>query len=232
MDAMNQPRSRSTTKAVLRIGTPVLVLLLACVVLFCRAQLVESSFEEPLSSWEGPDGGGACGGQGGGEIIEAGSNNFVRTGERALRLKVWGPGSADSVAWAGVMKKLACTGGRKVHVGGWLYSSSTVLPWDEKTHAQLKIEYFADADARKLIPTHIYLSPPFDPASFPPDRWHLLEATDRAPQDACSLRFSIVMTAECLDSPGQAVWLDDIFVEVQKMPRDTRPSLLRNTRPM
>ena len=222
------------TKAMRWVGPPLLIFLLASVVIFCRAQLVESSFEEPLTSWEGPDGGGSCGGQGGGKIVDHGSNDFVRTGERALRLMVWGSGSAESVAWAGVMKKMACTGGRKVHVGAWLYSSSSAFPLDEKTSAQLKIEYFADAEAQKLVPTHIYLSPPFDPVSFPPNRWHLLQATDRAPQDAHSLRFSIVMTAECLGSTQQAVWLDDIFVEVQKSSRsrDTRPSLLRSTQPM
>jgi len=231
---MKTARSKSMTTAIRRVGPPVLILLLASVVLFCRAQLVESSFEEPLTSWEGPDGGGSCGGQGGGEIINLGSNDFVRTGEHALRLKVWGSGNENSVTWAGVMKKLPCPGGRKVRIGAWLYSSSYALPLDEKTCAQLKIEYFADQDAQKLIPTHIYLSPPFAPSSYPPDRWHLLEATDRAPQDVCSLRFSIVMTAASLGKSQQAIWLDDISVEVQKSGRGRNglPSLLRGTRPL
>lgn len=196
-----------------------LVILLASIVLFSRAQLVQSSFEEALSStWRGPEGGGWGGGDGAGLIVDLGKEEFVRTGQRAVRLCVWDDGSPEAAAWAGVMQVLPCSPRRKVHVGAWLYFSSKVLPLRGEACAQLKIEYFEDDQARRLIPSHIFLSPPCEPVSYKPDTWHLIQATDRAPQCAKSLKFSVVVTARKLAGRREAVWLDDMFVEMPPHP--------------
>lgn len=193
-----------------------LVLAIASIVIFSRAQLVESSFEEPLSpTWRGPEGGGSSGGQGSGSIVRLGDSDFVRSGERSIRLMVWDNGSPDAVAWAGVMQVLPCKPCRKVRVGAWLYFSDSVLPLTSETTAQLKIEYFEDTDAKQLVPTHIFLSPPFCAATYQANTWHLIQAVDRAPAHAVSLKFSVVVTGQQLHGRQQAVWLDDMFVEVQ-----------------
>jgi hypothetical protein len=194
----------------------VLVLAAASVVLFCRAQIVESSFEEPLSpTWVGPEGGGHCGGDGAGEIVGVGAGSYVHTGKHAVRLVVWDDGNPDAASWAGVMRVLPCTPGRRIRVGAWLYFSSETLPLRSDSQAQLKIEYFEDAEAEQLIPTHLFLSPPFDASSYKSDDWHRIEAADRAPQGARSMKFSIVVTARNMKGQREAVWLDDLFVEVQ-----------------
>ena len=196
----------------------VLAALLASIVLFSRAQIVQSSFEEPLSpTWKGPEGGGACGGFGEGSIISIGKEDFVRSGKHAVKLTVGDNGNPNAMAWAGVMQTLPCAAGRKVRVGAWLYYSSASLPLLNTSQAQLKIEYFEDKDAKQLLPGHIYLSTPFNSATYKPDTWHLIEAFDRAPQSACSLKFSIVITSQNATSRRQAVWLDDMFVDVQAM---------------
>ncbi|MFH0953406.1 MAG: hypothetical protein V1873_03655 [Verrucomicrobiota bacterium] len=193
-----------------------LVLVLASIVLFSRAQLVQSSFEEPLSpTWHGPEGGGAEGGNGDGLVVTLDADDFVRTGEHSIRLRVWDDGSPSALSWAGMMQILPCRAGRKVRVGAWLYCSSSVLPMRGESCAQLKIEYFEDDRAQRLIPTHLFLSPPFNPRTYKPDAWHLIEACDRAPQYARSLKFSVVITAQKLNGEKQAVWLDDMFVEMQ-----------------
>ncbi len=190
---------------------------LASVVLLCRAQHVESSFEAPLSpTWLGPEGGGDRGGHGGGRAVSAGEHDFARTGQRAIRLEVWDDGAPEAMAWAGVMEILPCNPSRKVRVGAWIYVSSTVMPLCGDTVAQLKIEYFSDPNATQLLPTHIYLSPPFDPADHKADTWHRIEVTDRAPQSAASLKFSVVVTAQRLNGRKQALWLDDLYADVQR----------------
>lgn len=194
----------------------ILVLAAISFVIFSRAQLVESSFEEPLSpTWRGPEGGGSAGGHGSGSIVRLGDADFVRSGQRSIRLMVWDDGSPEAVAWAGVMQVLPCRPCRKVRVGAWLYFSDSVYPAGAGTVAQLKIEYFEDADAQRLVPTHLFLSPPFSAATHKPNAWHLIEATDRAPAHAASLKFSIVVTGQGLRGREQAIWLDDMFVEVQ-----------------
>ncbi|OQW95382.1 MAG: hypothetical protein BWK77_07555 [Verrucomicrobia bacterium A1] len=204
----------------------VLVLAVASVVLFCRAQIVESSFEEPLSpTWLGPEGGGHCGGGGDGELVGVGTGNYVHTGKQAVRLVVWDDGNPAAASWAGVMRILPCAAGRRIRVGAWLYFSSETLPLRSDALAQLKIEYFEDPKAERLIPTHLFLSAPFDPAGYKPDTWHRIEAADRAPQDARSMKFSIVVTARNMGGRREAVWLDDLFVEVQprRTPARDRP---------
>jgi hypothetical protein len=193
-----------------------LVLAIISFVIFSRAQLVESSFEEPLSpTWRGPEGGGSAGGQGSGSIVRLGESDFVRSGQRSIRLVVWDDGTPEAMAWAGVMQVLPCRPCRKVRVGAWLYFSDSVLPASPTTVAQLKIEYFEDAQATRLVPTHLFLSPPFCAATYKPNTWHLIEAMDRAPAHAASLKFSIVVTGQGLNGRQQAIWLDDMFVEVQ-----------------
>jgi hypothetical protein len=204
----------------------VLAALIASVVLFSRAQIVQSSFEEPLSpTWKGPEGGGACGGFGDGCVVSIGKEDFVRSGKRAVKLTVGDDGNPNAMAWAGVMQTLPCAAGRKVRVGAWLYYSSALLPLLNTSQAQLKIEYFEDKEARQLLPTHIFLSTPFNPATYKPDAWHLIEAFDRAPQSASSMKFSIVITSQKATAKRQAIWLDDMFVEVQA----SRPSSKRST---
>ncbi len=178
----------------------ILVVALTSLVFLCRAQFVQSSFEEPLSpTWKGPEGGGSSGGGGGGCIVSRSSNEFVRTGKQAVRLVIWDDGSPESVSWAGLMKIAKCSAGRKVHVGAWVFFSSDILPMDSGcASAQLKVEYFQDESAEELIPTHIYLSAPFSPDSLEANKWHLLEAVDRAPQHARSMKFSVVVTGQKL----------------------------------
>lgn len=194
-----------------------LVALLASLVLLGRAQLVESSFEEPLSpTWTGPEGGGTSGGHGHGAIVKAGPSHFVRTGQQSVQLVVGDNGDPNSMCWAGLMKVMPCQPSRRVRVGAWLYFSSSVLPLEGETCAQLKIEYFDDRDALQLLPTHVFLSAPFNPRTHRPDTWHFFEAFDRAPTHASSLKFSIVVTARRLGGREQAVWIDDMFVDVSR----------------
>jgi hypothetical protein len=194
----------------------VLAALLASIVLFSRAQIVQSSFEEPLSpTWKGPEGGGACGGFGEGCVVSIGKENFVRSGKHSVRLTVGDDGNPSAMAWAGVMQTLPCGAGRKVRVGAWVYYSSALLPLNNASQAQLKIEYFEDKEATRLLPCHIFLSTPFNPATHKPDTWHLIEAFDRAPQNASSMKFSIVVTSQKATCRRQYIWLDDMFVEIQ-----------------
>jgi hypothetical protein len=194
----------------------VLAALLASVVLFSRAQIVQSSFEEPLSpTWTGPEGGGSCGGFGEGSVVSIGKEDFVRSGKHAVKLTVGDDGSPNAMAWAGVMQTLPCSPGKKVRVGAWLYYSSAQLTLHNTAQAQLKIEYFEDKEAKQLLPCHIFLSTPFNPATYKPDAWHLIEAFDRAPQNACSMKFSIVITSQEATCRRQAIWLDDMFVDIQ-----------------
>jgi hypothetical protein len=194
----------------------VLAALLASIVLFSRAQIVQSSFEEPLSpTWKGPEGGGTCGGFGEGCVVSIGKENFVRSGKHAVKLTVGDNGNPDAMAWAGVMQTLPCEAGRKVRVGAWLYYSSALLSLHNTSQAQLKIEYFEDNDAKQLLPGHIFLSTPFNSATYKPDTWHLIEAFDRVPQNASSMKFSIVVTSQKAASARQAIWLDDMFVDMQ-----------------
>lgn len=195
-----------------------LAALLASIVLFSRAQVVQSSFEEPLSpTWKGPEGGGACGGFGEGCVVSIGKEDFVRSGKHAVKLTVGDDGNPNAMAWAGVMRTLSCAAGKKVHVGAWLYYSSALLTLHNTSQAQLKIEYFEDKEAKQLLPGHIFLSTPFNPAIYKPDTWHLIEACDRVPPNASSMKFSIVVTSQQATSRRQAIWLDDMFVEIQAM---------------
>lgn len=201
------------------VATSLLALAVVSIVLFCRAQRVQSSFEEPLGpAWVGPHGGGSAGGSGCGEIVAAGPRDFVHEGDRSVRLTVWGDGRPEAVCWAGVISVVPCDGGCRVRAGTWLYFSSEVMPLCTGALAQLKIEYFEDEQAQQLVPRHIYISPPFDSQSYRPDAWHLVEAGDRAPARARSLKVSILMTAQRPGCRRQAVWMDDVFVEVQKPP--------------
>lgn len=195
-----------------------LAALLASIVLFSRAQIVQSSFEEPLSpTWKGPEGGGACGGFGEGCVVSIGKEDFVRSGKHAVKLTVGDDGDPNAMAWSGVMRTLPCTAGKKVRVGAWLYYSSALLTLQDTSQAQLKIEYFEDKEAKHLLPGHIFLSTPFNPTTHKPDAWHLIEAFDRIPQNASSMKFSIVVTSQKAACRRQAVWLDDMFVEIQAM---------------
>ena len=204
----------------------VLAALLASVVLFSRAQIVQSSFEEPLSpTWQGPEGGGACGGFGEGSVISIGKEDFVRSGKHAVKLTVGDDGTPNAMAWAGVMQTLPCAAGKKVRVGAWLYYSSAILPLSDSSQAQLKIEYFEDKEAKQLLPGHIFLSTPFNPSTYKPDTWHMIEAFDRAPRNACSMKFSIVVTSQKATCVRQAIWLDDMFVEIQSPKSTNRRSL-------
>ena len=186
-------------------------------VFLSRAQIVQSSFEEPLNpTWTGPEGGGACGGFGNGCVVSLGKEDFVRSGKYSVKLTVGNDGNPNAMAWADVMRTLPCPGGKKVRVGVWLYYSSTLLPLQNTSQAQLKIEYFEDSDAKQLLPDHVFLSPPFNSESYKSDTWHLIEAFDRAPKNASSMKFSIVVTSQKATRQTQAVWLDDLFVEVQR----------------
>ena len=208
--------AQSNFKTGRTVVSSVLAALLASIVLFSRAQIVQSSFEEPLSpTWKGPEGGGACGGFGEGSVVSIGKEDFVRSGKHAVKLTVGDDGTPNAMAWAGVMQTLPCGSGRKVRVGAWLYYSSALLPLLNTSQAQLKIEYFEDAEAKQLLPGHIFLSTPFNPATYKPDTWHLIEAFDRAPQNASSMKFSIVVTSPKATCRRQAVWLDDMFVDIQ-----------------
>jgi len=197
----------------------VLATLVVSAVIFCPAQLIHSGFEDMSNGkWDGPGGGGVGGGGGTGQVVGIGKDSFVRSGARAVCLEIWDDGSPDSVAWAAIMQTIPCDTQRKIRVGAWLYFSSSVLPLGSESTAHLRIEYFEDKEGLQLIPTHIYLSPPFDPASYEPDSWHLIEACDRIPRNARSLRVSVVVTGQGMNGRKQAVWLDDLYVDLSPAP--------------
>lgn len=207
--------------------TMLAVALIVLVVFFCPAQLLRSGFEpseEP--AWEGPFGGGAYGGSGGGRLVEGSLGDFVRTGGRSVRLEVWDDGSDQSVAWAGITQTLPCELRRKVQAGVWLYFSSTNLPLRPCASAHVRVEYFKDAEGQELIPECVYVSPPLSPDTHASDTWHLMEVTGRIPAESRSLRVSVVVMGQEMRGQTQAIWIDDLFVEMQPTPspgRNRRP---------
>lgn len=212
--------------------TALFVIVSAAVVVFCPAQIIRLSFEETEThAWEGPYGGGSHGGQGGGVIVSDGPEDFVRTGKHAVRLDVWDDGSSESIAWAGITQRLPCDLRRSVRAAVWLYFSSSVRPLTEGTCALLRIEYFEDPDGLDLIAQHMYVSKPLRPDSHSSDVWHQVEARDRIPTDAKSLRVSIVLTGQGMAGKTQAVWVDDLCVEVQPVSGTNRKPCKRGDGP-
>jgi len=177
--------------------------------------MIRSGFEKDSSmTWDGPAGGGVFGGQGSGSIVLSGDTDFVHSGLRSIRLRIWDDGNSDAVAWAGIMHTLPCERRRRVRVGAWLYFSSTIYPLDTSASAHLRVEYFEDLEGNTLIPGRVHLSPPLDISTYKADTWHQLEATDRIPPQARSLRVSVVLTAHRLEGKTEAVWLDDLYVDL------------------
>ena len=189
-------------------------------VFFCPAQLLRFGFEEcEEAPFEGPYGGGAYGGSGGGRLVAGGAGDFVRSGKQAVRLEVWDDGSKESVAWAGIMQTVMCDLRRKVQAGVWLYFSSSVLPLQPGAQAHLRVEYFEDPEGTRMIPGCVYVSPPLDPGVHASDTWHLVEVHGRIPPESKSLRVSVVVMGQGLKGQPQAIWVDDLCVEMHPIPR-------------
>jgi hypothetical protein len=185
---------------------------------FCCGQLSNPGFEDgQLAPWEGPWGGGALGGEGTGQLVEAGPGNFVHSGRQSLRLTVWDDGNPSAAAWAGISQSHSCQPGQKLRAGAWIYcSSSDSPPLEGLALAQLRLEYFRDDFSQEEIPTHITLSTPFSSsAGYAPDTWHLLQVYDRAPPQAGLVKMSIMLLSQVPDGRPKVVWVDDAFVEFQ-----------------
>lgn len=182
------------------------------------AQVVCMDFEQPATTrWKGPIGGGSHGGCGGGTLVSSDQGEHVHGGRHALRLEVWDDGSSpQAVAWAGVMHHMPCSPDARVQAEGWVYFSSTNAPLRENGSVHLQIEFFQDADGEELMPQYICVSPPINPATHQFDQWHRVDLRGRIPDKARSLRAGLIVTAYRLGGKKQAVWVDDLSIEVTK----------------
>ena len=187
-------------------------------VAFSLAQVVQMDFEPPaLARWKGPIGGGVYGGAGAGVLVSSDMGEPVHGGQQALRLEVWDDGSSpQAVAWAAVMHHMPCSPSARVQAEGWVYFSSTNAPLRETGSVHLQVEFFRDADGEELMPQYVCVSPPVNPATYQGDQWHRLELQGRIPSEARSLRAGLIVTAHGLGGRKQAVWVDDLLIEIKK----------------
>lgn len=196
-----------------------ITVLVAGTALYSQANLSEPGFEGNvvMGNWVGPWGHGALGGHGSGSFVDGGSDDFVRSGDRSLRLTVSDDGNPNAVAWAGISQTQKCMPGSKVRAGAWIYSSPDHHPPTEgRAMAQLRLEYFEDDYAEYVIPTHISLSTPFtSTAGYEPDTWHLIQLYDRVPDMARTVKFSILLLSQQPNHQPKMVWVDDAFLEFQ-----------------
>ena len=82
--------------------------------------------------------------------------------------------------------------------------------------AQLRLEYFQDEYAEQIIPTHVTLSTPFTSSiGHAPDTWHLIQVYDRVPNEAQTVKFSILLLSQKPNNEPKVVWVDDAFLEFQ-----------------
>lgn len=177
--------------------------------------------------WQGPHGGGEGGGTGSGGFFAPDDSNFVHKGERAARLDVnGGAGPAKSVAWACIEQVAPCSPRSRLHVNGWFYASSSASPLSTTgTTAQLRVEYFSDDEGKRIIPTRVVLGPPFGPsAGHRQNRWYNISLQDRVPDDARSLKLSIVLVSPQAGPNIESVWIDDIAILQEGRRAALRPS--------
>ncbi|MBN1269950.1 MAG: hypothetical protein JXB04_10195, partial [Kiritimatiellae bacterium] len=188
------------------------------------AGLLDAGFEWPcVRAWLGPWGGGANGGGGGGQIVEAGPADFIHDSHRAVRLEVWGDGRSSSAAWAGITQVHPCEPGRTIRAAAWVYRSSSVLPLRPGTTARIKLEYCRDGAGNAAIPGASLEGRAFAVAEeTPADAWRRIEAEHHAPPGAQSLKVSVVLTGEGLVAEHQAVWVDDLDLDLDGF-EPTRP---------
>lgn len=179
-------------------------------------QVHELGFEKP-GEWLGPWGFGTLGGQGSGKFVQKTDGAAVRSGEKALLLTVEDDGSPKAVAWAGSSHMERCIPGSKVKAGAWFrYSSSDSPPTEGRAVGQLRLEYFEDGEGQQLIPSHVSMSAPFtSSADNISEFWHLVELYDRVPDQAQSMKFSILLLSQQPNGQKKQVWVDDAFLEVQ-----------------
>lgn len=177
--------------------------------------------------WNGPHGGGEGGATGSGGFFAADDLNFVHNGEQAARLDVTGgAGPAKSIGWSCIEQVAPCTPRGRLHVNAWLYASSSVSPMSPTgTTAQLRVEYFSDDAGKQIIPTHVVLGPPFGPAAgHRQNRWYNISVQDRVPDDAHSLKLSVVLMSPQAGPNTEAVWVDDIAILQEGRRNALRPS--------
>lgn len=150
-------------------------------------------------------------------MVSSEHGDHVHGGRHALRLEVWDDGSSpQAIAWASVMHHMPCCPGARVQAEGWVYFSSTNAPLGENGSVHLQIEFFQDADGEELMPQYICVSPPVNPATHQFDQWHRVDLRGRIPDTARSLRAGLIVTAYRLGGKKQAVWVDDLSIEVTR----------------
>jgi len=171
-----------------------------------------------MGVWSGPWGYGALGGHGSGSFVDASAHDYVRSGERSLRLAVRDDGNPSAVAWSGISQTVRCRPGSKVRAGAWVFYRSAYFPPTEgRAMAQLRLEYFSDEFGERLIPTRVSLSTPFTSSSgYAPDTWHLVQVYDRVPRRARSVKFSIMLLSQKPDGREKIVWVDDAFLQFRE----------------
>ncbi|HEY8240219.1 MAG TPA: hypothetical protein VIH35_02170 [Kiritimatiellia bacterium] len=178
--------------------------------------------------WQGPRGGGEGGGTGSGGFFTAGKSNFVHKGEFATRLDVvsTGSGPAKSIAWACIEQVAPCSPRGRLHVNGWFYASDTVSPMAATgSTAQMRVEYYSDTEGKRLIPTRVVLGPSFGPsAGHRLNRWYNISLQDRVPDDAHSLKLSIVLLSPQAGPATESVWIDDVAILQEGRKAAARPS--------
>ncbi|MFH0907427.1 MAG: hypothetical protein V1929_01515 [bacterium] len=177
--------------------------------------------------WQGPRGDGEGGGAGGGGFFGADEANFVHNGKGAVRLEVHGgTGPEKSMAWACVEQITPCTPRGRLHVNAWFYASSSVSPMAATgTMAHLRVEYFANEECTRLIPTRVVLGPPFGPsAGHRQNRWYNISLQDRVPEDARCLKLSLVLMSPQAGPNTEAVWIDDVAILQEGRKTALRPS--------
>lgn len=190
---------------------------LALCISWGHANLAELGFENGLKGWSEPWGYGTLGGHGEGQFVEADESNFVRSGERALRLTVRDDGTANAVAWAGISYQQEVEPGSKIRAGAYLfYSAHDSPPTEGRALAQLRLEYYSDALAKEVIPTHISLSSPFTSTGDSENgAWHLLQVYDRVPEEARTLKYTIMLLSQRPNGEEKKIWVDDAFIETR-----------------
>ena len=195
------------------------------VLLFCvgtpvfAGELGEPGFEGAVATvWRGPWGGGMYGGQGSGEIVDKATSPLVRSGRKAACLRVWDHNTSNAVAWSSLSQTMACSPMSRIRAEAWILSSPKLMPLAASgTVTQLRVEYFSDESAQRVIPTRAVLSEPFPlSAGHTSGRWRKIEVTDRVPSGALSMTVSIVLMTERPGAQPQAIWVDDVAVETMR----------------
>jgi hypothetical protein len=145
----------------------------------------------------------------------------VRSGDSAVCLKVWKTQDTNAVAWSSLSQTITCEPLRRLRAEAWFLVSSNRWPLSRAgTMAHLRIEYYDDTRGRHVIPSRAAMSEPFPlAAGHRAGIWQKVELVDRAPPDAHALKCSVVLMSDNLSQEPQAIWVDDIAVDVSPRSR-------------